>query len=1253
MDKNINFKINLKVDGKSVLHDISIDAADFKTAVAAGVSEAKRLGGALKDVTQSAIMFSALKDSIDVLNGAVGSLADTYNDFDDAMRAANTMAGEDKAGFQNLKKDVEELAKTIPLAKNELANGLYQVISNGVPKDNWISYLEASSKSAVGGIADLSKVVTVTSTVIKNYGLNWDAAGAIQDKIQLTAKFGVTTFEQLSEALPRVSGSAATLGVSVNELMATFATLTGVSGNTAEVSTQLAAVFTALIKPSGEAAEMATQMGIQFDAAAIKAAGGMQNFLSRLTVDVERYAAANGVLEQEIYGRLFGSAEALRGLIPITGELSQKFSENVAEMSNSTGTMDDAFAQMVDSGRNMQQIFKNNISTILDFAGSTASAIQPEMQLLASFGQTALGLTMLIKYFNDILPVLKTFSVVQLKNAAASAIAAVNAKVQAVAQRLLAASTTTATVSTTALTAATIALYSAMTLGLAAAIYGITKLITNMSDAAEDSAEGLQSLKDASSAYSSAVSEAKASLDIEISKLRELIKANKDTTSAVEDLNTKYADIFGSHKTAAEWYDTLIQKSAAYAQQLGYEAQAKILASKKAANELRLEEIAASKKQMEDTGKATWTTQTQYKTGVIVNTYNTKAYQRLIDEEKSLTDENIKLTDSFNISIQKSADAAAALQAVSENTAQGGKAVDIAKMSYDDLSAAIDKNNAALKKLTPDQKEEITRLNTSNTLLSKRRDALAALLGVSTKSTNNGAELISSPAVIADFTNNIEYYQKKLEETKKDDTEAISIISAKITKLKEERAALQAVYDAAGRPTELNTLQDIDAEITYQRGLRQTASKEQLSAIDAEIDRLNTLKTTFEERSITPIDSIKTFAELSDQISIYEARLQTADETQRPVIQQQINQLKILKESWMDMLDAMSAPSDISQLNNIRDLDSAINYYSAQQQKASSTEIENIQRTIDALNVKRAALTRLTTLPQAQSELTSLGSLTDKKLEIQLDLIGLDGIKQKINDLQVMLDDTTNPLTDDQRKSVESMMQAWTDYEKVLIKSKASAADAWGSVKSIGNAVENMTQALQGNGSAWQAVTSIVDGFIAISSGIKDIIAIIDALTTATNIKTAATGVSAAVTAAETQIEVTGAVEKVAASAAVVAARKTETTANIETAASGALAANAGIPFIGIALGAVAVGAILAMMAGLPKFADGGIAYGPTLGLFGEYPGAANNPEVVAPLDKLQSMIGDNSVGGKVEFRIAGRDLVGVLEKESNIRRRS
>lgn len=67
-------------------------------------------------------------------------------------------------------------------------------------------------------------------------------------------------------------------------------------------------------------------------------------------------------------------------------------------------------------------------------------------------------------------------------------------------------------------------------------------------------------------------------------------------------------------------------------------------------------------------------------------------------------------------------------------------------------------------------------------------------------------------------------------------------------------------------------------------------------------------------------------------------------------------------------------------------------------------------------------------------------------------------------------------------------------------------------------------------------------------------------------------------------------------------------------------------------------------------FADGGIVYGPTLGLMGEYPGARSNPEVIAPLDKLRDMISPaNSDGGYIaSTHISGRDLAIVLQKHNN-----
>jgi hypothetical protein len=66
-------------------------------------------------------------------------------------------------------------------------------------------------------------------------------------------------------------------------------------------------------------------------------------------------------------------------------------------------------------------------------------------------------------------------------------------------------------------------------------------------------------------------------------------------------------------------------------------------------------------------------------------------------------------------------------------------------------------------------------------------------------------------------------------------------------------------------------------------------------------------------------------------------------------------------------------------------------------------------------------------------------------------------------------------------------------------------------------------------------------------------------------------------------------------------------------------------------------------------FADGGIVSGPTMGLVGEYPGARQNPEVIAPLNKLQGMIGKSRGGGNInvtgEVRVDGQDLLIAIER--------
>lgn len=90
------------------------------------------------------------------------------------------------------------------------------------------------------------------------------------------------------------------------------------------------------------------------------------------------------------------------------------------------------------------------------------------------------------------------------------------------------------------------------------------------------------------------------------------------------------------------------------------------------------------------------------------------------------------------------------------------------------------------------------------------------------------------------------------------------------------------------------------------------------------------------------------------------------------------------------------------------------------------------------------------------------------------------------------------------------------------------------------------------------------------------------------------------------------------------------------------------MPFpINLAAAATVVSTVASLFSGLPKLANGGIAYGNSLVNVGEYAGASGNPEVIAPLSKLREYIqpreGSNAPGGEVVFTISGTNLKGVL----------
>lgn len=1308
----ISITFKLDGDGKG-FKDLSQNADGLKQAMTAAIVEADKLKSSLINWSQGVQALGAVSNAVSQLNGTLQDITADSRAFGAAMKAANTMAGKNAEGFANLKGQVADLSKTLPIARDELANGLYQVISNGVPEDNWIDYLNKSAKASVGGIADLGETVKVTSTVIKNYGLAWDAAESVQDKIQLTAKNGVTSFEQLAQALPRVTANASTLGVSIDELLASFATLTGVSGNTNEVATQMAAIFTALVKPSSEATEMAEKMGIEFNAASIQAAGGLRNFLTQLDASVKEYANANGVLEQQVYAKLFGSAESLRALTPLTNQLAEKFNENVDAMANSAGTINAAYNEMSSTGSATTQMLKNQLGAITDVVAGFVGGAMPILSFTSQLGITAMSITSLVKTLKALNIQQGILTLRSKAGGAAMLLFGLNASRSAAFTRVFSAALKSGAYSATAFKIALKGLMITTVVG--AAIVAVTSVIEYFVNKTDEATDKTNEFSEAEDAYKNAAASTKVELDKEIKALGDLITAKKDTTEAVNHLNAVYGDLFGSHKTASEWYDTLTRKSQIYVKQIGYEAQAKVLATKLAEKQIELEDNYAKRRELWKAGGAQKTTKrtiTNRSTGgdsyEVVTTEDTKEYADLKDSARGLIPEIQSLQRQLGIAQAHMADCSKQMAAVDAKMGHNNKTVKVSAMTYQQVADAIDKTEKKLKNTT--DSKEIAKLKAYNTELHNRKKLLDKSLGFDTfkgnKSGSKKNKPVADPKTYEQLSTNIEYYKKKLTTASTAEQEKIR---ANIQAWEKKKAAIELAQKAAERPTEiktlqdvekeldylqtlrktankddlagidkligktellgaamqrpakLETLQDIDKEIEYQQKLRATASKEAISGIDAEISKLETLKNYIENATVidTPDNALKTYEQLNIKLAYYNELLEKATEEQRPEIQKHINDIEGIKKAWDDSLAALNKPGNITQLDTIEKLDEAVRYYQEQQNKQSADEIQNTQRTIDALEAKRKAMQRGIEIPSMQKEIAEINGLSNREFKIKVKGIGFDALTDKIRELQKQLNDTNNPVTDGQRKDIEEMISTYEQWRKSSISSFDTVKSGWDGIKGIGDSINSITDALDGNGNAWQKVTAIVDGFIQLYESISAIVGIIDMLTTASTAHAAAkTGEAAATTATATAQGVETAAQTAAAVAMipVIVANKLATASYMELASAMYFAAHASIPFTGFGIAAGFVSAATAMVeaVGVMPFANGGVVSGPTLALVGEYAGASNNPEVIAPLDKLRSMIQpQGGIGGNVRFEIEGRKLVGVISNTTRVAAKS
>jgi len=308
--------------------------------------------------------------------------------FEKQMSNVGTLLEGDVQGrLAELSKSVISISNATGAGTGDLTDGLYQVISAFGDTADSAKILETATKAATAGGATTTDAINLLSAVTKGYGdTSAEAQKKVADWAFQTVKLGQTSFQELAASMGKVIPLASTLAVKQEDLFGVMATLTGVTGNTAEVSTQLKATMQGFLSPSSNMQKSLQKLGYA-NGQALLESKGLQGALNALQESVGG--------DQLAFAKLFSSVEAQTAVLALAGEQADNFASKTAQMYDASGAAATAFATATDNAESKMQRAKTAVSnlglvlgnTFLPYVTTAADKLTGVVQKVADFAQ--------------------------------------------------------------------------------------------------------------------------------------------------------------------------------------------------------------------------------------------------------------------------------------------------------------------------------------------------------------------------------------------------------------------------------------------------------------------------------------------------------------------------------------------------------------------------------------------------------------------------------------------------------------------------------------------------------------------------------------------------------------------------------------------------------------------------------------------------------------------------------------------------
>lgn len=264
----------------------------------------------------------------------------------------------------------------------ELTKAYYNVISAGVIEPvAAMDTLKESVKAAKAAHVESADTVTGITALMEAYGDKIKGASESADLLFQIEASGKTTVKELIPYIGELAGKSAALGISQDELGASFAQVTLLSGSTSNAATQYKAILTSLMAPSEAMTKLLGKYG-----GAQKAIADM-DFEGVLKLIAEESGGNAAALQ-----KLMGSAEAVGGTLTLLGNDMAGYSQRLADMKDKTGLAEKAFSDWEKSMEGIEATYDASVKNIMiAFGEEIAPMVASSMQMIIDMGPTIIN----------------------------------------------------------------------------------------------------------------------------------------------------------------------------------------------------------------------------------------------------------------------------------------------------------------------------------------------------------------------------------------------------------------------------------------------------------------------------------------------------------------------------------------------------------------------------------------------------------------------------------------------------------------------------------------------------------------------------------------------------------------------------------------------------------------------------------------------------------------------------------------------